>query len=113
MVHGDLQGTVKTQCIEYVSTLFSVRDKPVLSLCSMKLRETADTVEVANRVYQLVRQTEGTSLEKGSYYVMLYCCAAKKSIEIENLPAGTIVVPYEAWVRLLYPFGLNPLSTVE
>eukprot|EP01033_Poteriospumella_lacustris_P013005 gene13006-9302_t len=79
----------------------------------MKLRETTDTVEVANRIHQLVRQTEGTSLEKGSYYVMLYCCATNESIEIENLPAGTIVVPYEAVIRLLYPFGLNPSSTVE
>lgn len=109
-------GGVNMERIEHVSRLFSVRGKQVVSLCSMKLREKTNPTTLARDLHKFVcekvRRNADCPIEDGNYYAMIYCCAPKASIAVEDLPRGTIIVPFESVCQLLYPFGLNKLVVV-
>lgn len=107
------QGDVNMECIEHVSRLFSVCEKPVLCMCSMKLREKSNPVSLAKQIHKFVKDNVPILAEElGStpcYYAVLYCCAPAENVDFEQLPLGTLIVPIEAVRHLLYPLGLNQL----
>lgn len=102
---------LNTQCIEYVSRLFSVGQRQILCFCSMKLQEKSDPVKIAEDIHSFV-QSEVLSqcgMEDKDYYVILYCCVRLTEDITQKLPRGTLVVGIECLTDLLYPFGLSPL----
>lgn len=102
---------LNTQCIEYVSRLFSVGQRQVLCFCSMKLRKQSDPVKLSEDMHRFVRKEimKQCGLEDQDYYVALYCCVPLTEEIRQRLPKGTLVVGFECLRDLLYPFGLNPL----
>eukprot|EP01031_Cornospumella_fuschlensis_P024441 gene24441-29543_t len=109
------QGKLNMERIEHVSRLFSVRGKQVVSLCSMKLREKTKPSTLARDLHKFVRERvrrADCQIADEAYYAMIYCCTPVASVDVEELPEGTIIVPFESVQRLLYPFGLNKLVVV-
>jgi hypothetical protein len=107
------QGKVKMECIEYVSRLFSVRGKQVLCFSSMKFREKSDPVRLARELHEFVKaKVDIIAPNKAAspqYYAVIYCCIPKENVHVDDLPSGTLIVPFESIRDLLYPFGLNQL----
>lgn len=103
-----------TELIEYVgchmSALEQDRRRDILLLCSMKLREASAitssvAISLAKSIHDLAK---AANLERGSYYVVLYCCTPRaKFWEQEGVPEGTMFVPFEDVRNLLHPFGAS------
>lgn len=102
---------LNTQCIEYVSRLFSVGERQVMCFCSMKLWENIDPLKISEDMHKFV-QSEVLSqcgVDEKDYYVVLYCCVRLTGDIEQKLPRGTLIVGFECLKELMYPFGLNPL----
>jgi hypothetical protein len=102
---------LNTQCVEYVSRLFSVGERQVMCFCSMKLRENSDPLKISEDMHKFV-QSEVLSqcgVEDKDYFVVLYCCVRVTEDIKQKLPRGTLIVGFECLKDLLYPFGLSPL----
>lgn len=107
--------SVNMEQIEHVSRLFSLagQQQAVPCFCSMKIREGTKPASLARSMHNFIidhiQPSKSYSLQDESYYVVIYCCC-DDVIALEDLPPGTVVVPYKTVRSLLYPFGLNQLA---
>jgi hypothetical protein len=104
-----------TEGIEYVATHFQVKrngkNYSVPFLCSTKFRENTSNEAPEVVAKELHKLSESLGLKKGEYFVMVYCC--HQISQCQNIPRGTIIVPYETLDKVMRVFGATCLLQKE